>query len=52
MLEVALDPVLNRTGDVWHVTLGGLKNVSALSYGWRVDGDISWESGQRLLPGA
>lgn len=30
-LEVALDPDTNRTGDVWHVQLSGLKVVGRLS---------------------
>ena len=49
-MEVSLDPVFNRTGDTWHVALSGLKGLGGLVYGWRVDGDVSWESGSRLQP--
>lgn len=37
-LEVALDPVLNRTGDCWHVCVDGIKNVGSMCYAWRADG--------------
>lgn len=41
-LEVALDPVVNRTGDTWHVCLQGLREIDTLGYGWRADSaDIS-----------
>lgn len=49
-VELALDPILNRTGDTWHITLPSLRNVEKLCYGWRVDGDVSWESGYRISP--
>jgi isoamylase len=51
-VELALDPTLNRTGDTWHITLPSLRNVEKLCYGWRVDGDVSWESGYRITPEA
>lgn len=51
-VELALDPSLNRTGDTWHITLPSLRNVEKLCYGWRVDGDVSWESGYRITPEA
>ncbi|KAK9820150.1 hypothetical protein WJX72_006684 [[Myrmecia] bisecta] len=50
-LEVALDPVLNRTGDMWHIMLEGLRDVSTLCYGWRADGDVGWDGGSRFHPG-
>jgi glycogen operon protein len=34
--EVRLDPRRNRTGDHWHVLVGGLP--ATFRYGWRVDG--------------
>jgi isoamylase len=34
--EWPLDPRLNRTGDHWHIAVGGLPMV--FCYGWRVDG--------------
>ncbi len=35
VLELPLDPVLHRTGDVWHVELAGLD--PGTRYGWRAD---------------
>ena len=51
-VEFTLDPVLNRTGDTWHVAVPNLKDVGSLCYGWRIDGDVSWESGYRVQPDA
>lgn len=34
--ELPLDRLKNRTGDHWHITVGGLPR--AFRYGWRVDG--------------
>lgn len=50
LIELVLDPVLNRTGDVCHVAVPGLRNLDRLCYGWRVDGDVSWDSGHRVQP--
>ena len=50
-LEVALDANVNRTGDVWHIRVGGLKDVGSLCYGWRADAEIGWEAGNRFHPG-
>jgi isoamylase len=36
LAEIALHPKRNRTGDHWHVQIGGLP--PAFSYGWCVDG--------------
>ena len=36
LAEVALDPRRDRTGDHWHVRVGGLPDT--FCYGWRVDG--------------
>jgi glycogen operon protein len=36
LAEIALHPQRNRTGDHWHVLVGGLP--STFTYGWRVDG--------------
>lgn len=49
-LEVALDPVVNKTGDVWHITLDGLRRLDSLAYGWRAGGDIEWQDGDRFTP--
>lgn len=53
-LEVGLDPAAQRTGDVWHIQLQGLRNVGGLVYGWRAGGDKSWagaEGGAAAGPG-
>jgi hypothetical protein len=50
-MEIALDPLLNRTGDVWHACVASLRDVSSLCYGWRADADISWDAGNRFHPG-
>lgn len=49
-VEISLDPVLNKTGDQWHIAVPGIKRPESVRYGWRVDGDISWESGYRIQP--
>jgi glycogen operon protein len=36
LAEITLDPVMNRTGDHWHVLVAGLPPI--FRYGWRVDG--------------
>ncbi len=35
--EIDLDPVLNRTGEIWHIFVHGLLNTS-LRYGYRLSG--------------
>ncbi|KAL3146430.1 hypothetical protein ABBQ32_003110 [Trebouxia sp. C0010 RCD-2024] len=50
-MEVALDPLVNRTGDMWHVCLEGLKDVGSLCYGWRAEADVAWEGRSRFHPG-
>ena len=47
-LELALDPDINRTGDVWHVCLPGLRDASQLCFGWRADSASCTE----FVPGA
>ncbi|XP_026660980.2 isoamylase 3, chloroplastic isoform X2 [Phoenix dactylifera] len=46
MVEVALDPHKNKTGDIWHVCVEGLPDSGVL-YGYRVDGPQRWEQGHR-----
>ncbi|KAK9809286.1 hypothetical protein WJX73_001102 [Symbiochloris irregularis] len=46
-LELALDPEVNRTGDVWHVCLQGLRDVGTLCYGWRAESTL----GSDFVPG-
>jgi glycogen operon protein len=45
---VALDPVRNRTGDVWHVWVRGI--VAGQLYGYRIEGPYQPEEGQRFNP--
>ena len=47
-LELALDPEINRTGDVWHVCLPSLRDASQLCFGWRADSATCTE----FVPGA
>eukprot|EP00878_Enallax_costatus_P025353 GHUV01027123.1.p1 GENE.GHUV01027123.1~~GHUV01027123.1.p1 ORF type:complete len:648 (+),score=120.67 GHUV01027123.1:549-2492(+) len=51
-LEVMLDPYTNRTGDVWHIQLSGLKDVANLVYGWRPNNSSqpTWAEGGRFHP--
>eukprot|EP00198_Chlamydomonas_reinhardtii_P002453 XP_001691789.1 isoamylase-type starch debranching enzyme [Chlamydomonas reinhardtii] len=51
VLEVVLDPLTNRTGDVWHVCVHGLKDLETLCWAWRADGEILWQNGNRFHPG-
>ncbi len=44
--EIAFDPRLNRTGDVWHVFLPGVKPGTLYLY--RMDGPYAPESGHRF----
>ncbi|KAH6779241.1 isoamylase 1 [Perilla frutescens var. hirtella] len=41
--EIALNPLTNKTGDVWHVFLKG--DLENMVYGYRVDGSFSPEDG-------
>jgi glycogen operon protein len=45
---IKLDPIRNRTGDVWHVWVGGI-GLGQL-YGYRVDGPYRPEEGHRFNP--
>ncbi|OAI49610.1 glycogen debranching enzyme [Planctomycetaceae bacterium SCGC AG-212-F19] len=44
--ELQLDPHVNRTGDHWHIAVGGLPH--SFRYGWRVDGPLG--AGHRFDP--
>ena len=46
--EFALDPVVNRSGAVWHAATKDTGDI--LGYGWRVNGDLGWEQGARVAP--
>ena len=51
--QISLDPLTNRSGDVWHVLLKG--DFEDMLYGYKFDGKFSPEEGhyygpsQRLL---
>lgn len=45
-----LDPVQNRTGDIWHIQIHGLKTGQLYLY--QVDGPFSPDTGQRFDPDA
>ncbi|XP_074566268.1 uncharacterized protein LOC141822856 [Curcuma longa] len=47
MLEVPLDPQINKTGDVWHICIEGLLR-SGIVYGYRIDGPQGWGQGHRF----
>lgn len=40
-----LDPTINKTGDTWHVYIGGISE--GYYYGWRVGGPFDLEKGHR-----
>jgi len=44
--ELVLDPHLNKTGDVWHIRVGGIKEGTFYLY--RVDGPYEPEKGHRF----
>ena len=46
--EFALDPSTNRTGVVWHAAVKDAGDI--VGYGWRVNGDLGWEQGARVVP--
>ena len=48
ILDHRLDPVQNRTGDIWHIHVDGLR-PGAL-YAWRADGPFMPECGYRFNP--
>lgn len=46
--EISLDPLTNKTGDIWHVFLKG--NFDDMLYGYRFDGHFSKEEGHYYDP--
>ncbi len=46
--RIALDPVKNRTGDIWHVFVEGVGDGQL--YGWRMDGPYKPLKGHRFNP--
>ncbi|PON70059.1 Glycoside hydrolase [Trema orientale] len=47
MVELALDPQANKTGDIWHICIKDLPR-SNVHYGYRIDGPQSWHQGHRF----
>src|SRR6516162_3593676 len=48
--EIPLDPVVNKTGDIWHILVHGLP--SDVLYGYRVQGPLAPRAGHRFNPKA
>src|SRR5579871_707218 len=48
--EIPLDPIRNKTGDVWHVLVQGL--TPDILYGYRVNGPFNPRAGHRFNPRA
>lgn len=46
--QIELDPVRNRTGDIWHVSLADYESYCA--YAWCVDGPATAGAGHRFSP--
>ncbi|XP_011098801.1 isoamylase 3, chloroplastic isoform X2 [Sesamum indicum] len=47
MIEISLDPQVNKTGDIWHICVEDLPRNNVL-YGYRVDGSRDWHHGHRF----
>ncbi|GAY41555.1 hypothetical protein CUMW_060400 [Citrus unshiu] len=47
MIELPLDPCVNKTGDIWHICIEDLPRSEVL-YGYRVDGPRDWHQGHRF----
>ncbi|PIA47151.1 hypothetical protein AQUCO_01400091v1 [Aquilegia coerulea] len=47
VVELPLDPSVNKTGDVWHICVEDLPRHSVL-YGYRLDGPREWQQGHRF----
>ncbi|XP_027356519.1 isoamylase 3, chloroplastic isoform X1 [Abrus precatorius] len=47
LMELALDPDLNKTGDIWHICIEDLPRINVL-YGYRIDGPQDWGKGHRF----
>ena len=45
-IEIELDPVFNRTGDIWHIHVSGISEGQL--YGYRIDGPWSPAEGHRF----
>ncbi|KAK7282835.1 hypothetical protein RIF29_11919 [Crotalaria pallida] len=47
MIELALDPHSNKTGDIWHICIEDLPRSNVL-YGYRINGPHDWGKGHRF----
>ncbi|KAG8364546.1 hypothetical protein BUALT_Bualt18G0008400 [Buddleja alternifolia] len=47
MIELSLDPQVNKTGDIWHICVEDLPR-SNVCYGYRVNGPQDWHQGHRF----
>ncbi|XP_044511105.1 isoamylase 3, chloroplastic-like [Mangifera indica] len=47
MIELPLDPLANKTGDIWHMHIKDLPRSNVL-YGYRIDGPQGWNQGHRF----
>ncbi|GAV83252.1 Alpha-amylase domain-containing protein/CBM_48 domain-containing protein [Cephalotus follicularis] len=47
MIELSLDPRLNKTGNIWHICIEDLPRSDVL-YGYRMDGPRGWHQGHRF----
>ncbi|KAJ0026237.1 hypothetical protein Pint_08389 [Pistacia integerrima] len=47
MIELPLDPHVNKTGDIWHMHIKDLPRSNVL-YGYRIDGPQGWNQGHRF----
>ncbi|XP_072961013.1 isoamylase 2, chloroplastic [Typha angustifolia] len=45
-MEIELDPYVNRTGDIWHVSMESVEDY--VSYGYRCRGPMLWKKGDRF----
>lgn len=46
-ITISLDPLVNKTGDIWHICIEDLPRHDIL-YGYRVDGPHDWHQGHRF----
>lgn len=47
IVQLRLDPNVNKTGDIWHLSIEDLPKINVL-YGYRVDGPQAWDQGHRF----
>ncbi|KAL2339948.1 hypothetical protein Fmac_007888 [Flemingia macrophylla] len=47
IIEMVLDPDVNKTGDIWHICIEDLPRSNVL-YGYHIDGPRDWSKGHRF----